>query len=131
MMTSWYEDCVDFINLHYADTERTGDFWQNVKETHVKSDRMLDYIDWLKDPRFTVLGRPNENKLFIEPNWSLYLIQMGYEANVAMPHLDRQSAIEFMFTLWKRDELFTPLSPKHEDAIEFANHGFNIFQELQ
>lgn len=135
MMTSWYEDCVDFINLHYADTERNDEtkygFWGYVKETHVKSDRMLDYIEWLKDPRFTVRSRPNENKLFTEPNWALYLIQMGYEANVILPHIDRQSVIDFMFSLWRRDELFKPLSPKHRDAIELANNGFNIFQELE
>ena len=47
-MGYWYEDAVDFINSHYADTKWDTPFWNFVKETHVKSDKHLWYEAWVK-----------------------------------------------------------------------------------
>jgi len=81
-MIRHYEDVVDFVNMHYSDTERTETFWQYVKETQVKSDTQLYYEDVCANPDqlFYELSLPTikDNRIFGPTNWILWLIQMGH-----------------------------------------------------
>ena len=74
-MIRHYEDVVDFVNMHYADTERTEPFWQYVKERHIKSDIQLYYEDVCADPDKILfhLSLPNvkDNRIFGPTNWIL------------------------------------------------------------
>ena len=122
-MQYWYEDAVDFINSHYADTKWDTPFWNYVKETHVKSDKHLFYERWLKDPNRKFYTNVQSRTLFHPPNWHLWLIQMGYPVNVDLSYLN---PIEIDFVM--RDFLIAEQhrihgSINHTDAIESTNIG--------
>ena len=75
-MKCFFENSVDFINMHYANTNKSGRFWEWVKETHRFTDTHQYFIDkFLEDPfSFPYDG----TEMFIGNNWSTWLCQLGY-----------------------------------------------------
>ena len=83
-MIRTYEDAVDFINMHYSDTERTEPFWQYVKSKHVKSEMQLYCEAILADPTVKFMFDKQyalDHKMFHVTNWMLWLIQLRYPVN--------------------------------------------------
>lgn len=78
-MVTLFEDCVDFVSMHYANNNRTSEFWNYVKETFVPSARMLNYLNRLKDPNNKVPVDSKYNYMFGGSSWSMCLQQLGYE----------------------------------------------------
>jgi len=80
-MVKMYEDTVDFINMHYADTERIEPFWQYVKTNYQKSKTQQWYENFLADETKSFKYLPDligDSKMFNHANWLLWLIQLGY-----------------------------------------------------
>lgn len=83
-----FEDCVDFVSMHYANNNRSGKFWSWVKEKFSPSPRMLHFIEELKNEKISIPHSGKFNYMFQGSNWSLLLIQLGYtvaERNLSMP----------------------------------------------
>lgn len=78
-MITLFEDCVDFVSMHYANNPRTSDFWRHVSSTFRPSQRMLHYIDRLKDPNNKVPVDSKYNYMFGGSSWSMCLQQLGHE----------------------------------------------------
>jgi tryptophan halogenase len=78
-MVTLFEDCVDFVSMHYANNSRTTNFWKYVKETFIPSDRMLHYLDRLKNPNIKVPVDSKYNYMFGGSSWSMCLQQLGFE----------------------------------------------------
>lgn len=78
-MVTLFEDCVDFVSMHYANNNRTSKFWNYVKETFVPSDRMLHHLEVLKNPNVKVPVDSKYNYMFGGSSWSMCLQQLGYE----------------------------------------------------
>lgn len=77
-MITLFEDCVDFVSMHYAQNPRTSDFWTHVKNTFVPSARMLNYVDRLQDSNNKVPVDSKFNYMFGGSSWSMCLQQLGY-----------------------------------------------------
>ena len=72
-----FEDCIDFVSMHYSQTNRTEPFWQYVKEKYRHTDKISCYIELLKDwPRDS--NHVNNPYFLSMSNWSCWLIQLGY-----------------------------------------------------
>ena len=86
-MKDQFEDCVDFVSMHYSQTNRTEPFWQYVKEKYKHSDKIACYIELLKDwPR---CSNHTKNSYFMSMgSWSCWLIQLGYDCGVTPLDLD-------------------------------------------
>lgn len=74
-----FEDCVDFVSMHYANNPRTSEFWQYVKEKFVPSERMNHYIDRLLNPNIKVPVDSKFNYMFGGTSWTIMLQQLGYK----------------------------------------------------
>ena len=79
-MINIYEDAIDFVSMHYADTERQEPFWQYVKSKWKSSDRMEHYKALLasKDPLSKMQDYIQDSRMVSATNWLLWLIQLGY-----------------------------------------------------
>lgn len=77
-MITLFEDCVDFVSMHYANNPRTSEFWQHVKQVFIPSQRMLHYIDRLQDAANKVPVDSKYNYMFGGSSWSMCLQQLGY-----------------------------------------------------
>ena len=127
-MSYWYEDAVDFINSHYADTKWDTPFWNFVKETHVKSDKHLYYERWLKDPKKKFYSNVDSTTLFHSPNWQLWLIQMGYPVNKDLNYIDPRELDHIMQNFLIAEQMRMLSSISHVDAIQSTNIGTDWYQ---
>jgi hypothetical protein len=127
-MTSWYEDAVDYVSSHYADNEHDSEFWNFVRQTHVKSEKHLFYEDWLKDPQRKFYSNVDSRTLFHPPNWQLWLIQMGYPVSKDLNYINPLE-IDFMTHDFLRvEDIRMHTSISHIDAIKSTNMGLDWFQ---
>jgi hypothetical protein len=77
-MKVFFEDCIDFVNMHYWNTQRSGRFWDWIKETYKITDRLESYVKDLKlDPH--TLPKQGQGRIFSGENWSTWLCQLGFE----------------------------------------------------
>ena len=79
-MINIYEDAIDFVSMHYADTERNEPFWKYVRSKWKSSDRMEHYKALLasKDPLSKMQDYIQDSRMVSATNWLLWLIQLGY-----------------------------------------------------
>lgn len=75
-----YEECIDFVNMHYSDCQRTEKFWRYVKEKFYVSERQKFYIELLSDPDVRCNIPFKIDHLFSANNWFCWLLQLGYTA---------------------------------------------------
>ena len=127
-MMSWYDDAVDFVGSHYADTEWDTVFWNYVKEMHVKSEKHLWYEEWLKDPQRSFYSDVSSNTLFHPQNWQLWLIQMGYPVEKDLNRLSPMQIDFAMSEFKKAEEIRLRTSISHVNAIETTNMGLDWFK---
>ena len=78
-MVTLFEDCVSFVSMHYANNNRTSKFWKHVQDTFVPSERMLHYLERLKNPNIKVPVDSKYNYMFGGSSWTMCLQQLGYE----------------------------------------------------
>ena len=50
IVMSSYERSIDFVNMHYSKSKKTGPFWKRVKEKHNPSAMQYYYEDLMKSP---------------------------------------------------------------------------------
>lgn len=127
-MAYWYNDAVDFVNSHYADSEWDTPFWNYVKETHVKSEKHLWYERWLNDPKRKFYVNVDSRTLFHPPNWHLWLIQMGYPVNKDLSYLNPLEIDHIMRDFDTAELIRMRSSISHKDAIETTNMGLDWYQ---
>jgi hypothetical protein len=77
-MKYFFEECINFVSMHYSKTERTEKFWKVVRETIKKSEEQIMYEQQLLDPTVPMARRPKAINFFTGHNWNTWLIQMGY-----------------------------------------------------
>lgn len=122
-MKCYYEDAIDFVNMHYSKTERTEPFWEYVKKNHKDS----EYLAWMKqimkDPEFrdhVKIGNQNSNTIFHPASWFCWMAQLGYEFNSApgtfIAEIAETKLLNFYSVEQKRKE-------KCLDHIQYVN-GF-------
>lgn len=78
IMKCFFEECIDFVSMHYSKTTRTEPFWQVVRDTIYTSEKQKYYIDYLQNPNLPMPQRGKDTNFFTGNNWSTWLIQMGY-----------------------------------------------------
>ena len=50
IVKSSYERSIDFVNMHYSKSKKTGPFWERVKEKHNPSAMQYYYENFMKNP---------------------------------------------------------------------------------
>ena len=83
VMNMFFEESVDFINMHYVNNEKDTPFWNNANELEM-SDRQKLMIEVLKNPNISldIIGSSNtfqKYNFFSTFNWLVWMIQMGYD----------------------------------------------------
>ena len=125
IMAGYFEDCIDFVSMHYENVERDEPFWKWVKETWIKSDRQLHFEEQMlrTDCHLPV---PGFGYVFCAANWICWLIQLGKHLNPALDgYTPEQARAEILS--WKNfeDSRFTR-SISHTKYIQtFSENKFN------
>ena len=75
---SKFEDCVDFVSMHYDKSLREGKFWQFVKETYKPTENILFREQRLKEGPLLPTSH-QDFQIFTGTNWTTWMYQLGYE----------------------------------------------------
>lgn len=76
-MIGYFEDCIDFVNMHYSEVDREEKFWKWVRSTHIKSNRQKQFeTDIASSKEKLPVG--GQGYVFSGTNWICWLIQLGY-----------------------------------------------------
>lgn len=93
-MKYYFEDSVDFVNMHYWNTQRDGKFWEWVKDNYQETSRLLSFVDDLKMNEYTL---PNKGMgIFTGHNWSVWLCQLGFEVCKKRDEVDDDQSEEVL-----------------------------------
>ncbi len=80
----YYENAIDFVNMHYSKTELTSKFWDHVKQNHKPSAYQLWMEDVMKDHGFrkhVAIQTQNSNTIFHPSSWFAWMAQLEFEFN--------------------------------------------------
>lgn len=107
-----FEDCVDFVSMHYGNNTRKTKFWSYVKDTWKISEKMNHFLEMLKNQH----ALPHDGKfntVFDGVNWTVWLIQMGYAVVPRNTEFDSQEAEELLLQHYIKNEKFRYVSSSH------------------
>jgi hypothetical protein len=83
-MKSSFEDCIDFVSMHYSKSYKDTPFWNFVRQTYKPSDRIIQ-VENLLSKQILYTRNKKDHHVFSGANWSTWMIQLGYEANTKSP----------------------------------------------
>lgn len=95
-MSILYEDCADFVSMHYYRNKRNTPFWNYVKEKFPITERMKFYLDKMKDGNQPLPYIGHYNTIFIGGNWTSILSQMDIEIAERNTGLTKKEARELL-----------------------------------
>jgi tryptophan halogenase len=72
-----FEDCVDFVSMHYDKTLRTEKFWNYVKETYQPNENILLRAEMLKEKPMSATSY-QDFQIFTGTNWTTWMTQLGF-----------------------------------------------------
>jgi tryptophan halogenase len=77
-MTIAYDETVDYVSMHYFNTNKEGKFWDFVREkTKNLNERTNFYLELMKTNNIHINISSGET-IFGKYNWMLWLVQLGY-----------------------------------------------------
>lgn len=125
-----FENCVNFVAMHYADNNRTTPFWNYVKDLFVPSEEMQSYLEDFKDPSISLPWTAKYNTMFGGPNWSIFLIQLGYSLSKKNLDIDSELARSIIIKNYIEFEKYRHLDGHHHSTEldrlkEIKKHGIN------
>jgi tryptophan halogenase len=76
-MRGLFEQCIDFVNMHYSATDKDTSFWNYVKTNFKMSNLQKFYLQNMNSEDPSIMdGKPG---IFGGANWIYWLIQLGYK----------------------------------------------------
>jgi tryptophan halogenase len=79
-MIGYFEDCIDFVGMHYSKVDKDSKFWNWVKDTRIISPRQQRFEhDMVADKEKLSVG--SQGFVFSGTNWICWLIQMVLPLN--------------------------------------------------
>jgi tryptophan halogenase len=76
-MIGYFEDCIDFVGMHYSNIDKGSKFWQWVKDTRIISSRQRQFEnDMISNKEKLSIG--SQGFVFNGTNWICWLIQLGF-----------------------------------------------------
>jgi hypothetical protein len=128
LIKNWYEDCCDFVNAHYSNSQWETPFWNYVKETHVKSDKQRHYEQWMKDVKRNFFSQHRDDEIFTWSNWHAILIQLGYPVYKDLGYMgkDKVNIILDSF-IENENKKILESNIDHQKAIKMTNSGILSF----
>lgn len=72
-----YDETVDYVNMHYCNSNKSGKFWDFVRQNTLNlSERMKFYLNLINENNY--LAMDCGETIFANYSWILWLVQLGY-----------------------------------------------------
>lgn len=111
-----FEDCIDFVSMHYANNTRTSKFWKLTSKKFTPSARMKNFLEDLNDPTISVPQSGKYNYMFGGANWSLCLIQLGFTVASRILKLPSDLSLELLIANYVEHEKNKHIWSRHHSS---------------
>ena len=129
-MSILYEDCADFVSMHYYDNKRTTPFWNFVKENFKVTERMQFYLDQMQDPKQPLPYDGHYNSIFIGANWTTWFTQMDIDIVARDTGFSQEQAREVLIKEYILQEKYcSSHSVLHSTTIDRIREQYKIVNE--
>ena len=78
LMKLQFEQCIDFVNMHYSKSTKDTPFWNYVRSNYKESDNLKFYKDNMADPNEPSMMKGPDGFVFGGHNWIHWMVQLGY-----------------------------------------------------
>jgi tryptophan halogenase len=95
-MKYFFEECINFVSMHYSKTEREEPFWKIVKDKIKVSEEQKIYEQQLLDPLIPLIRIPKDINFFTGHNWNTWLIQMGCKVAPRTLNQSNEESLNFL-----------------------------------
>jgi hypothetical protein len=127
MMKSYFENVVDFVNMHYSDSTNPGAFWDFVRAKFKPSDKQLFIQRVMQDSKFrnslTHKFEPNTYAMFSLTSWVCLLNQYGYKFDADPTTNLAAIANRELKNFYDIEQARKLKSLPHLNLIDFFHHG--------
>lgn len=122
-MEIYFEDCIDFVSMHYSKPYKNTKFWNWVKDTWVPSERLIHYQNELKTENIPVPANGKFANIFGGSNWSCWLIQMQSQIAERRLPLNKNDSRLLLEEYYNKFEKYRHVwSRRHCDEIDRINN---------
>jgi len=129
-MKCFFENAVDFVNMHYSRSQKNGRFWDWVKETHVMSETQKYY-------EFEIENNPYEipmdgDFMFIGQNWSVWLCQLIDQEKIIPKYdgIEKSESKKMILDFYKNELEKHKNSINHKEYVDEFNLRCILKEEL-
>lgn len=127
MMKSYFENVVDFVNMHYSDSTNPGAFWDYVRSKFQPSDKQRFVQRVMQDAKFrntlTNKFEPNTYTMFSFTSWVCMMNQYGYKFDADPSSNLAAIANRELKNFYDIEQSRKLKSIPHLDLIDFFHQG--------
>lgn len=106
-------ESADFVSFHYAKPQqRTGPFWEYVKETFTYSDKQLAMLEMAKEGMLENFYSKDDDT-FLSGNWMLWIAQLGFPIGPSRTAIPKSTSQHLLLKYQKSIEQYRFNSCKH------------------
>lgn len=129
-MQIFFEDCADFVSMHYYKNKRKTKFWNWVNNKFVITDRMKYYINKMKDPNSPLPYDGHYNSIFIGCNWTTWLCQMDFEIASRNTGFDEEQSRERLIKEYILEEKYSSSrGVDHTTNLDRVHEQYRVLNE--
>jgi tryptophan halogenase len=121
-MFAFFENAVDFVNMHYYNSNRSGKFWEWVKKNHQVSDTQKFYEYLLDKDQYKMPQGGNE--MFSGENWAVWLSQLGSKISPKKDGIVDNQSRQMVLDFYKHEIEKRTKLVHHSDFIEQFKENF-------
>lgn len=126
IQTCVFEDCIDFVSMHYANSDWDTKFWNFVNKEIIISERHKYFASFLQQGE--KLTRDGRGWFFGGANWNCWLCQIEKDI-IPNKYIDRNTAMDII-NEWEYKRSANPFV-SHIDAINDYKDYVNITLEVK
>ena len=78
LMKLQFEQCIDFVNMHYSKSTKDTPFWNYVRSNYKESDTLRFYKDNMLNSNEPTMMSASDDFVFGGNNWTHWIVQLGY-----------------------------------------------------
>lgn len=93
-LKSFFENAIDFVNMHYTNTERQEPFWLQARSNLKISDTQKMYEKMLLNDEPNLPFQDSNTGFFGGNNWSTWLIQLKKEVNPRNINIEKKNVLK-------------------------------------
>lgn len=127
MMKNYFENTIDFINMHYSDSTNDGPFWDYVRSKFQATDKQNFIQRVMQDSKFrnslTKKFEPNTYTMFSLTSWVCLMNQYGYKFDADPSSNLAAIANRELKNFYDIEQSRKLKSIPHLDLIDFFHQG--------